>query len=84
MKQLFCVVVAAVTMAVPCSACGPDVKREEKPRFKGVELYSWKDKAGDWRFALLDGTNRLKTEDKVKAVKDQLKSVAELKKASAG
>jgi hypothetical protein len=81
MKQLLCVVVAAVTMTVPSGACGPDVKREEKPRFKGVELYSWKDKAGDWRFALLDGTNRLKTEDEVKAAKDQVKGAAELKKA---
>jgi len=33
--------------------------------FKGVELYSWKDKEA-WLFALLPGTNRLKTEEEIK------------------
>ena len=29
--------------------------------FKGYELYSWQDAEGAWRFALLEGTNRLKS-----------------------
>ena len=28
--------------------------------FKGYELYSWQDARGEWRYALLPGTNRLK------------------------
>jgi hypothetical protein len=80
MSQLLYVVVAALAMVVLCGVIGADEKREEKPRFKGVELYSWKDKRGDWIFALLGGTNRLKTEDEVKAAGNQIKGVAELKK----
>ena len=41
--------------------------REEKPRFKGVEMYSWKDAKQGWVYALLSGTNRLKTEAEVKS-----------------
>jgi hypothetical protein len=81
MKQFFCVAIAALTAAVLCDVCRPDEKREEKPRFKGVELYSWKDKGGVWHFALLDGTNRLKTEDGVKSAGTQFKGAKELKKA---
>lgn len=51
--------------AVPV-AYGDEPQREPKPRFKGVELYSWKDNKNGWQFALLDGTNRLKTEKEVK------------------
>ncbi|HEV3438027.1 MAG TPA: hypothetical protein VG122_11750, partial [Gemmata sp.] len=58
-------------------------KREEKPRFKGVELYSWKDKADDWVFVLLNGTNTLKKEEQVKEAKGQIKGADELKKALA-
>lgn len=57
------------------------VKRAEKPRLKGVELYSWKDKQGEWVFALLDGTNEVKTEAKVKGAKAQIKGAEDLKKA---
>ena len=32
---------------------------------KGMELYSWSEH-GNWYFALLEGTNRLKSEDEVK------------------
>jgi hypothetical protein len=56
-------------------------KREQAPRFKGVELYSWKDKDGGWVFALLDGTNRLKTEEQVKGAKNQIRGAENLKKA---
>jgi hypothetical protein len=56
-------------------------QREQKPRFKGVELYSWKDKDGEWVFVLLDGTNRLKTEDQVKGAKNQVRGAEGVKKA---
>jgi hypothetical protein len=80
MKQLLCLTIAALTIVVLCGLCWVDNKREEKPRFKGVELYSWKDRTGEWKFALLDGSNRLKTEDEVKAPKHQIKGVGDLKK----
>lgn len=59
---------AALLVAVP-AARADEPKREPKPRFKGVEMYSWKDAKGVWQFALLDGTNRDKTEAEVKAAK---------------
>lgn len=60
-------ILAAVALlaAVP-TARADEPTREPKPRFKGVEMYSWKDDKGDWKFALLNGTNRQKTEKEVK------------------
>lgn len=81
MKHLTCLVVVALALAIPHLARGADEKREEKPRFKGGELYSWKDEAGDWVFVLLDGTNRLKTEAEAKGAKTKVKGADELKKA---
>ena len=56
-------------------------KREEKPRFKGVELYSWIDDGEKWVFVMLDATNRLKSTDEVKKAKNQLKGTGAVKKA---
>ena len=83
MKQLFRLATTALTAVALCGACRADDKREEKPRFKGVELYSWQDKSGAWKFVLLDGTNRLKTEEGVKSAQTQVKGAKELKKALA-
>ena len=83
MKQLFRLATTALTAVVLCGACRADDKREEKPRFKGVELYSWQDKSGAWKFVLLDGTNRLKTEEEVKSAKTQVNGAKDLKKALA-
>lgn len=58
-------------------------KREEKPRFKGVELYSWKDGTGAWNYVLLSGTNREKQPEVVKGSKNPIKSVEDLKNAIA-
>jgi hypothetical protein len=58
-------------------------KREERPRFKGVELYSWKDSKEDWVFALMSGTNRLKTLEEVKAPENQIAGLGKLEKAFA-
>jgi hypothetical protein len=81
MKNLLQFLGAAMVVAVFNGACRADDQREAKPRFKGVELYSWKDKGGDWVFALLDGTNRDKSEEAVKGTKDLIKGVPDLKKA---
>ncbi len=58
-----------------------DAKREEKPRFKGVELYSWKNEENKWLYVMLDGTNRLKSTDEIKKAKNQLKGAGSLKQA---
>lgn len=47
---------------------------------KGYELYSWRDKrSGEWYFALLPGTNRLKTFDEIAVPPNQLKTVNSLR-----
>jgi len=72
-----------LALAVLPQVCPADEKREEKPRMKGVELYSWKDKEGDWMFVLLDGTNRVKTEKEVKQAKDKVRDLDALKRVIA-
>jgi hypothetical protein len=76
-------VATALTLSVLQGVGWADDEREEKPRFKGVELYSWKDKGDNWVFVLLDGTNRLKTEKEIKEAKNQIKGAADLKEAFA-
>ena len=83
MKPLFCLATTVLTVAVLCGVSQADGKREERPRFKGVELYSWKDIGGNWAFVLLNGTNELKTEEVVKSAKSKVKSADQLKKALA-
>jgi len=82
--KLFLYLIAIVwTIAALNGSCSEDDKREEKPRFKGVELYSWKDREGNWVFVLLDGTNELKTKERIKGAKNQTKGIQDLKKALA-
>jgi hypothetical protein len=83
MKQLLFLTTAAVAMPVLHGFCCADDKREEKRRFKGVELYSWRDKEGGWVFVLVNGTNRLKTEKEVKGAKDLIRGTEALQKALA-
>jgi hypothetical protein len=45
-KQLLYLTTAAVSMTVLHGLCYADDKREEKRRFKSVELYSWKYQEG--------------------------------------
>jgi diacylglycerol kinase len=37
------------------------VSRAGQTAFKGMELYSWQNKNGEWQYAVLEGTNRNKT-----------------------
>ena len=71
-----CAALACFVTEAPAQA-----KREPAPRFKGVEMYSWKDAKGEWVFALLDGTNREKTTAEIKEKKNQIAGVAKLKTA---
>lgn len=83
MKTILSLIVVAFSMTILYGISRAEDKREAKPRFKGVELYSWKNPAGDWLFVLLDGTNRQKNEKEVKEAKTQIKGVKDLKKALA-
>jgi hypothetical protein len=82
-KELLCLVSAVLTMTAQPGIRLADDKREEEPRFKGVELYSWKDQENHWAFAMLDGTDRNKTEAEVKAAKNPIKGAEDLKEALA-
>lgn len=82
-KSLLSMVLIACTFTLLIPNSQADEKREAKPRFKGVELYSWKNNEGEWVFALLSGTNRQKNEKEVKDEKNLIKGTKELKKALA-
>jgi hypothetical protein len=75
---LFATALAATSLG---GAGRVDDEREAKPRFKGVELYSWKDDTGTWNHVLLSGTNRIKIEVQVKAAEGRVRGTEALKKA---
>ena len=56
------IVLSLILLACP----GGAQERAKEPVFKGLELYSWPTSEG-WRYALMGGTNRLKTWPEVKA-----------------
>lgn len=79
-NQIVALLVAFMHLSLASVSLADD-KREEKPRFKGVELYSWKNDGNKWMYVLLDGTNRLKSTEEIKKAKNQLKGVESLKQA---
>ena len=54
----------AAEAAIESDPEAPDAPRQA---FKGYELYSWREPQGEWRYALLLGTNRLKSPDEILA-----------------
>ena len=67
-------------------ACASDVRpsqgaRLERTAFKGVELYSWKTTSGSFRYSLLWGTNRNKSEKEIRWPGCQLHDVPAVKAA---
>ena len=71
---------AIISLFTFAAATAAPAERQEK-RFKGVELYSWKTEAGKWHFALLDGTNRVKTVEEVKTSPDRFENLKALQVA---
>ena len=62
----------------------PSTTRASRPAFKGMELYSWRDRDSvSWHFALLLGTNRLKSLNEVLTPAIRIDSVDELKRCLA-
>ena len=63
MKFAIALVVAILVGSEVSSASGACVARGQ---FKGIELYSWEAES-NWLFALVPGTNRLKSEREIKS-----------------
>ena len=53
----------------------PQTSRAEQTAFKGMELYAWQNKTGEWQYAILEGTNRNKTLAEVQAASLDLQGV---------
>ncbi len=47
--------------------------------FKGIEVYAWKTENGEYRCGALTGTNRLKTEDELRALQENGATIGEMK-----
>jgi len=56
-------------------AQSPQIVRARQAAFKGMELYSWQNKDGEWQYAVLMGTNRNKTLEEVQAMPLDLQGV---------
>ena len=50
---------------VSCDSSGGELTRPKEKAFKGMELYSWQGDDGQWSYAILFGTNRIKSSDEV-------------------
>ena len=74
------VFLAAAESVATCPA-QTDSGRLKTQAVKGVELYSWKDEGGAFRYSLLWGTNRNKTDTEIKAPPCVLHDVPALKAA---
>jgi hypothetical protein len=59
----------AAARATPAAAAAPQPTAPSDEKLwhseKGYEVYSWRDRDHGWRFALLAGTNRLKSPDEI-------------------
>ena len=65
--RLGIVIVLCGLLFTACTTLEPTPTRTAELAFKGMELYGWTDEQGEWQFALLAGTNRLKTVNEVQA-----------------
>jgi len=68
-RATLCLLVILATGCLEAQDNSEATGQDETPTlprsFKGYELYSWQDKAGSWHYALLSGTNRIKTAEEV-------------------
>jgi hypothetical protein len=74
LRKIFLVALAALLVGCTPTAT-PTPARSTQKATKGMELYSWKEEAGDWRFALLLGTNRSKAASEVIAKATDLEGI---------
>jgi hypothetical protein len=71
---------ARVKLLAAALLCVAAAGAAAQPLVKGVELYTWTEQ-GDWRFSLLPGTNRLKSEGEIRAAAAALEGAGDLKRA---
>lgn len=78
-RQLSWLTLGALLLTLLAAGCGPlpTPTRTAELAFKGIELYSWANDAGEWQFALLPGTNRNKNMAEVQAEPVDLATVKE-------
>lgn len=78
---LFVIPILATALLLGCCQVSLAQSREPKLQhsMKGYELYSWKIR-GEWYFALLVGTNRLKSRREVDSPKARVRGVEALKR----
>jgi len=78
-----CFVALVAFLAMVLGGCQPESTEapEDSPvrTLKGYELYSWQIE-GDWYFALVLGTNRLKTYDEITSVDMRVQGIEALKR----
>ncbi len=63
MKKIPLIFLAGLFLAGLLAGCRPDGAPDAES-MKGFELYTWQED-GQWYFALLEGTNRLKTDEEI-------------------
>lgn len=65
-KQRFFIFLV-IFFLVSCESTNSGPTRPTKTAFKGMELYSWQGDDGGWSFAILTGTNRIKSGEEILA-----------------
>jgi len=70
-------VIAFLAACVAVPSVGDTSMTTGERSMKGYELYSWQVN-GEWRYALVAGTNRMKTYNEIATPSNVIKSVAEL------
>jgi ABC-type glycerol-3-phosphate transport system substrate-binding protein len=75
------IILGVLVTAVLLIGCGGEAAPETtsaaavSASMKGTDLYSWQDEVGTWWFAILPGTNRLKTIDELQAAAVNVRDV---------
>jgi hypothetical protein len=65
MKKILICLSAILCLVTRADAFAAENDRAAQPATKGYELYSWQVADGTWRYSLLPGTNRMKSNDEV-------------------
>jgi hypothetical protein len=82
LASLLCAVLLGVVLAGCHSESVKTPEEGQRSSMKGWELYSWQDR-GQWRFSLLEGTNREKTVAEIQSPDTTLKGIEALRPALA-
>jgi hypothetical protein len=79
MKRAILCLSVLLALAAQGTAGAAEPHRASRTAFKGYELYSWQVADGAWRYSLLAGTNRAKTNGEVTSAAVTMNDVSELK-----